>query len=85
MDGIAPPSCGSKVRLSIARVIGLGQSLKFFLMIALVLKTDSTWQSGHTPIMRNGIYYGEDYDARLELKAGHGVEVLDFETNISTP
>ena len=50
-----------------------------------MLKTDRTWQSGHTPIMRNGIYYGEDYDARFELKADHGVEVLDFETNKLVP
>ena len=35
--------------------------------------------------MRNGIYYGEDYDSRFELKAGHGVEVLDFETNKLVP
>ena len=35
--------------------------------------------------MRNGIYFGEDYDARLELKAGHGGEVLDFETNKLVP
>ena len=52
---------------------------------SLVLKTDSTWQSGHTPIMRNGIYYGEDHHAWLELKASHGVEVLDFETNKLVP
>ena len=30
----------------------------------IVLSTDETWQSGLLPIHRNGIYYGETFDAR---------------------
>ena len=32
------------------------------------------------PITASGIYYGEDYDARLEDLETHGVEVLDYDT-----
>ena len=28
--------------------------------------TDATWQSGLTPILKSGIYFGESYDARAE-------------------
>ena len=29
--------------------------------------TDNSWKSSHGPIQENGIYYGEKYDARLEM------------------
>lgn len=32
----------------------------------LIVGTDATWQSGLAPIMKSGIYYGENYDARAE-------------------
>ncbi|WP_421760439.1 family 78 glycoside hydrolase catalytic domain [Devosia sp.] len=38
----------------------------------VLLATDSTWQSGLTPIMRSGIYFGERYDARAETGAVMG-------------
>jgi len=63
----------------------IGAIVEIFCEDRLVLKTDHTWQAGHTPILRSGIYYGEDYDARLELTASHGVEVLDFEMNKLVP
>ena len=30
----------------------------------VIAATDATWQSGLTPVMRSGIYFGESYDAR---------------------
>ena len=45
----------------------------------VILATDDSWQSGLTPILQSGIYYGEDYDARQDLEANSGVEVLDFD------
>jgi alpha-L-rhamnosidase len=46
----------------------------------VVLATDKTWRSGLLPVRRSGIYYGEDYDARLEqLSASDGVEPLPFD------
>lgn len=63
----------------------IGAIVEIFCEDRLVLKTDHTWQAGHTPILRSGIYYGEDYDARLELTASHGVEVLDFEMSKLVP
>lgn len=52
----------------------------------LVLETDAEWKSGLLPVTRSGIYYGEDYDARLEtLEASSGVEVLDFNTKLLVP
>jgi alpha-L-rhamnosidase len=32
----------------------------------VVLKTDTSWNSGYLPILKNGIYFGEIYDAREE-------------------
>jgi alpha-L-rhamnosidase len=43
----------------------------------VVLETDTTWRSGLLPIHKNGIYFGEVYDARDEaLVAESGVEAL---------
>lgn len=33
----------------------------------LVASTDDTWVCGQSPVVKSGIYYGEDYDARLEI------------------
>jgi len=30
--------------------------------------TDETWKAGHGPLQENGLFHGERYDARLELK-----------------
>ncbi|PRX10698.1 UNVERIFIED_ORG: alpha-L-rhamnosidase [Martelella mediterranea] len=48
----------------------------------VILKTDAAWKSGLSPVTRSGIYYGEDYDARLEtLEETGSVDVLDFDTD----
>ncbi|WP_244629671.1 alpha-L-rhamnosidase [Martelella limonii] len=48
----------------------------------ICLATGENWKSGLLPITRSGIYYGEDYDARLEaLQLTGGVECLDFDTH----
>lgn len=48
----------------------------------IVLKTDDTWKSGLLPVTRSGIYYGEDYDARMDvLEASAGVDVLDIDSS----
>ena len=31
-----------------------------------IVQTDGSWKASHGPILENGIYYGERYDARLE-------------------
>ncbi len=49
---------------------------------AISLSTDATWQSGLLPITASGIYYGEDFDARIVPKATAGVEVLGFDTSL---
>ena len=52
----------------------------------LLLATDESWQSGFTPILRNGIYFGEIYDAREEtLHAPHGCAVTDFDDATLVP
>ena len=46
----------------------------------LILKSDASWKSGKLPILKNGIYFGEIYDARLEsLSADGAVETLAFD------
>ncbi len=52
---------------------------------APLLTTDGSWKSGYTPVIRNGIYFGEDYDARIEPKDTHGVEVLAFDKGLLVP
>ena len=51
----------------------------------MLLQTDATWKSGLLPIRKSGIYYGEDYDARLAPTVTHGVEVLPFQTSLLVP
>ncbi|MGL4309606.1 MAG: family 78 glycoside hydrolase catalytic domain, partial [Paracoccaceae bacterium] len=50
-----------------------------------VVKTDDSWRSGFTPITGNGIYHGEDYDARIAIQDTHGVEVLPFNRGLLVP
>ena len=52
---------------------------------AVVLASDDTWQSGLLPVQKTGIYYGEDYDARVQPVASHGVEALAFDTALLVP
>ncbi len=51
----------------------------------LLLKTDVSWKSGFTPVLRNGIYYGEDYDARIRPQDSHGIDVLPFDRALLVP
>jgi alpha-L-rhamnosidase len=52
---------------------------------ATQLVTDGSWKSGFTPVTANGIYFGEDYDARIALAAEAGVEVLPFDKALLVP
>jgi alpha-L-rhamnosidase len=51
----------------------------------VLLATDETWSSGLLPITQSGIYYGEDFDARIAINAVAGVEALDFDTRLLVP
>ncbi|EPX87882.1 Alpha-L-rhamnosidase [Rubellimicrobium thermophilum DSM 16684] len=44
-----------------------------------ILRSDASWRSGFTPVTANGIYHGEDHDARIRPADTHGVEVLSFD------
>lgn len=33
----------------------------------LIVSSDTTWLCAHSPVLKSEIYYGEDYDARLEI------------------
>lgn len=50
-----------------------------------ILKTDASWRAGLTPVTGNGIYHGEDYDARIAIADTHGVEVLPFDIALLVP
>ena len=50
-----------------------------------ILKTDASWVSGLTPVTGNGIYHGEDHDARITVKDSAGVEVLPFDLSLLVP
>jgi alpha-L-rhamnosidase len=52
----------------------------------ILVATDGSWKSGLLPIRQSGIYFGEDYDARLEKHADtHGVETLAFDLGLLVP
>jgi len=51
----------------------------------VLLKTSENWRSGFTPVVRNGIYFGEDYDARIRPDESHGVDVLAFDRALLVP
>lgn len=61
---------------AIAEIVSGGNTL---------LATDATWRSGFTPVTRNGVYYGEDYDARIVSSDHDGVEVLNFDKALLVP
>lgn len=50
-----------------------------------LLKTDASWRSGLTPVTGNGIYHGEDFDARIAATDTAGVEVLAFDRSLLVP
>lgn len=53
---------------------------------AILVKTDGTWSSGELPVRKSGIYFGEIYDARLEvLKADRGSEAIEFDRSVLLP
>lgn len=52
---------------------------------SVILATDGSWTAGFLPVLRNGIYWGEDVDARIPVADSHGVEVLDFDTRLLVP
>ncbi len=43
---------------------------------AVICKTDAQWKSGLLPVLKSGIYWGEDHDARINPKVTGGVEPL---------
>ncbi len=51
----------------------------------VILASDATWRSGFLPVLENGIYYGEDVDARVQPVESSGVGVLDFDTGLLVP
>lgn len=50
-----------------------------------LLVTDGSWKSGLTPVTRNGIYFGEDYDARITPCADSSVDVIAFDKVLLVP
>lgn len=52
---------------------------------AALLVTDASWKSGLSPVTRNGIYFGEDYDARVTPRAEAGIDLLDFDKGLLVP
>lgn len=52
---------------------------------AVLLATDASWKSGFSPVTRNGIYFGEDYDARIVPRAEGGIDLLDFDKRLLVP
>jgi alpha-L-rhamnosidase len=50
-----------------------------------LLVTDASWKSGLSPVTRNGIYFGEDYDARIIPRAEAGVSLLGFDKGLLVP
>ena len=52
---------------------------------AVVVASDAQWRSGLLPEMKSGIYYGEDYDARVMPVETHGVEEIGFDTGLLVP
>ena len=51
---------------------------------ALLVATDASWRSGLLPVTKSGIYYGEDFDARITAQDSAGVEALAFDTGIAS-
>jgi alpha-L-rhamnosidase len=53
----------------------------------VIAATDATWQSGLTPVMRSGIYFGESYDAREGGRSptGGATVLADFDRSTLIP
>ncbi|WP_259444670.1 alpha-L-rhamnosidase [Neotabrizicola shimadae] len=51
----------------------------------VLLSTDGSWRSGLLPIVKSGIYWGEDRDDRIAPTETAGVEVLAFDTALLVP
>lgn len=51
----------------------------------VLLSTDESWQSGLLPILKSGIYWGEDRDDRIAVTQTNSVEVLAFDTALLVP
>ncbi|WP_283192840.1 alpha-L-rhamnosidase [Rhizobium sp. AN80A] len=51
----------------------------------VLLQTDGSWRGGFTPVVRNGIYFGEDYDARIQPRDNSGVDILSFDKTKLVP
>lgn len=47
-----------------------------------VINTDDSWQTTSGRITKSGIYYGEDYDATIEIKDWHAATELDKDTSV---
>ena len=45
----------------------------------ILLTSNENWKSGLLPILKSGIYYGEEYNANIIPKETDGVVVLDFD------
>lgn len=53
---------------------------------AMLVGTDETWTSGELPVRKSGIYFGETYDARLEvLAADRGSQAIAFDRGTLLP
>lgn len=48
---------------------------------AVILSTDKSWQSGRSPVTAQGIYHGEDVDARIDTVTADPVRIVDVAPN----
>ena len=72
-DSVIPNCWGERVA-AIAEIVAGEDSL---------CATGTDWKSGLLPVTGSGIYYGEDYDARLESAAAFGgVVPVEFDTDM---
>ncbi len=71
-------------RLNLREILSIGQP-KLILQLNVVFEdgsktsivSDETWKTGDSPILRNNIYLGEVYDARLEQPGWNKVDFND--------
>ncbi|EJN05946.1 alpha-L-rhamnosidase [Phyllobacterium sp. YR531] len=47
-----------------------------------IVQTDSDWVSGLLPVLKSGIYWGEDYDARVHPVDSGGVDLIEFDRGL---
>jgi alpha-L-rhamnosidase len=48
----------------------------------LLLSTDGSWQSGLLPVRKSGIYFGEEFDARIRPEISAGAQAVAFDRSI---